>query len=61
MDAPTYAPDAWRLDDLVVSYFALPPGGAQVRAGMYAFPSLAPVAVLDGAGNPAGEWLLFER
>ncbi len=61
MDAPTYAPDAWRSGDLVVSYFALPAGGAQVRAGMYAFPSLAPVAVLDGAGNPAGEWLVFER
>jgi hypothetical protein len=32
-----------------------------VRAGMYAFPSLAPVPVLDGAGQPAGEWLEFTR
>ena len=61
VDAPTYAPEAWRAGDLVVSYFALPAGGTQVRAGMYAFPSLAPVMVLDGAGNAAGEWLIFER
>jgi hypothetical protein len=61
VDAPTYGPAAWRPGDLVVSHFALPSGGSVVRAGMYAYPSLAPVAVLDAAGNPAGEWLEFPR
>ena len=61
VDAPTYAPEAWRAGDLVASHFALPESGSAVRAGMYAFPSLAPVPVLDGAGQPAGEWLEFTR
>ena len=61
IDVPTYAPAAWRAGDLVASHFALPAGGEQVRAGMYAFPSLAPVSVLDGAGQAAGDWLLFPR
>jgi 4-amino-4-deoxy-L-arabinose transferase-like glycosyltransferase len=49
----------WRSGDLVVDYFALGGHGGVVRAGMYAWPSLAPVAVLDAAGNPAGEWIEF--
>jgi 4-amino-4-deoxy-L-arabinose transferase-like glycosyltransferase len=61
VDAPTYDPAAWRAGDLVVSFFALPPGGVTVRAGMYAYPSLAPVPVLDAAGEPAGDFLLFPR
>jgi hypothetical protein len=61
VDAPAYPPQAWRPGDLVVSRFALPSGGALVRAGMYAYPSLAPVPVLDAAGSPAGEWLEFPR
>ncbi|MEP7358434.1 MAG: hypothetical protein ABI847_14400, partial [Anaerolineales bacterium] len=60
VDAPTYPGAAWRDGDRVVSQFALP-AGARVRAGMYAYPSLAPVAVLDAAGNPAGDFLLFPR
>lgn len=59
VDAPTYAPEAWRAGDLVVSHFALPPGGAMLRVGMYSYPSLAPVPVLDVAGQPAGEWVVF--
>ncbi|MCC6188724.1 MAG: glycosyltransferase family 39 protein [Anaerolineales bacterium] len=61
VDAPTYPAEDWRPGDLVVSHFALPAGGAAVRVGMYAYPSLAPVPVLDAAGDPAGEWLEFER
>ena len=59
-DVPTYPGAAWRAGDLVASHFALP-AGAAVRTGMYAYPSLAPVAVLDAAGNPAGDFLLFPR
>jgi hypothetical protein len=61
LDAPTYAPTDWRAGDLVASYFALPASGNTVRAGMYGYPSLAPVAVLDAAGQPAGEWVEFPR
>ena len=59
-DAPTYPGASWRVGDLVVSHFALP-AGVSVRAGMYDYPSLRPVAVLDAAGNPAGDFLLFPR
>jgi hypothetical protein len=59
-DAPTYPGAAWRAGDLVVSQFALPVG-ASIRAGMYAYPSLSPVLVLDAAGNPAGDFLLLQR
>jgi hypothetical protein len=61
VDAPTYTPSVWRAGDLVVSHFALPAGGVTVRAGMYGYPSLAPVPVLDAAGEPSGEWLEFPR
>jgi hypothetical protein len=61
VDAPTYPGEAWREGDLVVSVFDLPAGGAAVRVGMYAYPSLAPVPVLDAAGAPAGEWVEFPR
>jgi hypothetical protein len=59
VDGPTYPPATWRSGDLVANRFALPEGGAFVRAGMYAYPSLAPVQVLDVAGNPAGQWIDF--
>jgi hypothetical protein len=58
-DAATYPVRDWRAGDLVVSYFPLGGAGVSVRAGMYAYPSLAPVAVLDANGNPAGEWVEF--
>jgi hypothetical protein len=65
MDEPTAATRYWRADDTVVNYFELkaPSLGAQpgvvVQSGMYAYPSLTPVNVLDAAGNPAGQWLSF--
>ena len=58
-DGPTYSAADWQAGDLVASRFALPAGGALVRAGMYAYPSLDPVPVLDAAGNPAGQWIEF--
>jgi hypothetical protein len=58
-DVATYASRYWRPNDLVVSYFALTGAGVTVRAGMYAYPALTPVQVLDVAGNPSGEWIDF--
>ncbi len=58
-DERTYAAYDWRANDLVVNYFRLAGAGVTVRAGMYAYPSLAPANVLDAAGNPAGEWIEF--
>jgi len=61
VDQATYPVASWRAGDRVVSYFELSDAGPTVRAGMYAYPSLTPVVVLDGAGNPAGEWLILPR
>lgn len=58
-DLPTYPTAYWRADDLVVSYFPLDGTGATIRTGMYGAQSLAPVQVIDIAGNPAGEWIDF--
>jgi len=52
---------SWRAGDVVLSRFALPippdlPAGRyQVWAGMYAYPDVTNVSVLDVAGNPAGD------
>ncbi len=60
-DEPTLSTRDWRAGDMVVNYFALggASAGVEVRAGMYAYPSLAPASVLDAAGNAAGDWLIF--
>ena len=60
-DEPTLSTGYWRAGDLVVNYFDLNAAGSpgSVQSGMYAYPSLAPVDVLDAAGNPAGQWLAF--
>lgn len=59
VDGATYPPETWQAGDLVANRFTLPESGSLVRAGMYAYPSLEPVAVLDAAGNPAGQWIDF--
>ena len=56
-DAPAFRPDQWRADDIVVSQFLLPwPDGAErpftIRTGMYHYPAITPVLLLDVAGNP---------
>lgn len=61
VDAPAFSPDQWQAGDRVASYFLLPVDGdpprLSIRTGMYTYPDLAPVQILDTAGNPAGEWL----
>ena len=56
-DAPAFRPDQWRMDDIVVSQFLLPwPDEAErpltIRTGMYYYPAIEPILLLDVAGNP---------
>ncbi len=56
---------AWRSGDLALQRFTIlvpddmPAGRATVRTGMYSFPDLVGVSVLDTAGNPAGDNLIL--
>ncbi len=57
VDGPTFSPAQWRAGDVVVSRFVLPwPMDGErpytIRTGMYRYPSLEPVLLLDIAGNP---------
>ncbi len=59
-DAAAFAGAQWRPGDVVISRFLLPLTGAPappltLRVGMYRFPSLESVPVLDEAANPAGD------
>jgi hypothetical protein len=61
-DAAAFAPSQWRPGDMVISRFLLAPddGASQpwrVRTGMYRYPSLEAVPILDEAANPAGDYL----
>lgn len=65
VDAPAFAGRQWRAGDVVVSRFRLPwpvenesPPEA-INVGMYRYPDLSPISVLDEAANPAGETLRF--
>jgi hypothetical protein len=56
-DAAAFSPAQWRTGDRVVSRFVLPWDEAAsrpltMRTGMYIYPELTPVLVLDVAGNP---------
>ncbi|HRQ12893.1 MAG TPA: glycosyltransferase family 39 protein [Promineifilum sp.] len=59
-DGAAFSGDQWRAGDVVISRFMLPlTGEAQppltMRVGMYRFPSLENVPVLDEAANPASD------
>jgi hypothetical protein len=59
-DAAVFSPLQWREADTVVSFFTLPwPAGSEaslmMRTGIYRYPSLENVPVMDGAGNPASD------
>jgi hypothetical protein len=63
VDAPAFRPDQWRAGDQVISRFPIPwPAageltGSAVRLGMYRYPELTAVPLLDVAGNPYAEAL----
>ena len=64
-DGAAFAARQWRAGDTVISRFFVPlPPDAQpplsMRVGMYRFPSLESVPVLDAAANPAGEAIVIE-
>ncbi len=64
VDAPAFTGDQWRPGDSVVSRFMIPwpaeEAGEPVnmRLGMYGFPDLSAVPVLDEAANPAADALI---
>ncbi len=57
LDAPAFWPAQWQAGDALISRFLMPwPDSASVpltmRVGMYRYPSLENVPLLDAAGNP---------
>jgi hypothetical protein len=63
-DAAAFAGIQWRPGDVVISRFLLPLTGAPgppltMRVGMYRFPSLESVPVLDEAANPAADFVTW--
>lgn len=63
VDAPAFPAPQWRPGDVVISRFRIPwpgpdePAPATMRVGMYRYPELTPVPLLDVAGNPYAESL----
>jgi 4-amino-4-deoxy-L-arabinose transferase-like glycosyltransferase len=65
VDGPAFSPAQWRAGDVVVSRFVLPwPEDGErpytIRTGMYSYPSLEPVLLLDVAGNPFSDAVTIE-
>jgi hypothetical protein len=63
-DAAVFAPWQWQAGDTVISFFYLPwqeiiPGPLTMRTGVYRYPSLDNVPLMDAAGNPAGDAVEF--
>ena len=64
-DGRAFPGEQWRPGDVVISRFRLPitgglPPAAVMRVGMYRFPSLENVPVLDEAANPASDAVEIE-
>jgi hypothetical protein len=63
MDGVGFAASAWREGDTVLTWFDIPisddapPPPYFVRSGMYTYPDIVGVSLLDMAGNPAGEFI----
>lgn len=57
-DHASFPTTSWQPDDVILHHFALPlpadlaPGSYTVRAGLYTYPDLVEIPVVDGAGNP---------
>ncbi|MCJ7549662.1 MAG: hypothetical protein MUQ30_08275, partial [Anaerolineae bacterium] len=60
-DHAAFPSDSWQMDDLVLSRFGLSlpeepaPGPYRLRAGMYAYPEIQSVAVVDPEGRPVDD------
>ena len=63
MDGVGFAASSWRVGDTVMTWFDIPIAGEApfppytLRVGMYTYPDVVGVSVLDVAGNPAGEFV----
>jgi hypothetical protein len=63
-DGPSVLPAYWRSGDTVLNWFEIPippdatPGEYMMRVGMYAYPEMRNIPVVDGTDNQAiGEWV----
>ncbi len=62
-DGVGYPASEWRVGDTVMIWFDIaispdaPPPPYYVRSGMYTYPEIANVPLLDPAGNPAGQFV----
>jgi 4-amino-4-deoxy-L-arabinose transferase-like glycosyltransferase len=61
-DGPVFDPMSWRAGDTVVSFLRLPAAGEEqqatmMRVGVYTYPDLSSVPIMDVAGNPAGDYV----
>ncbi len=60
-DLSSFPAASWRTGDLVLTRFqiaiddAAPPGAYWIRMGMYSYPEVVNVPVVDGAGNPTAD------
>ena len=65
IDGPAFSPSQWRAGNVIVSRFVLPwPEDGErpysIRTGMYRYPSLEPVLLLDIAGNSFSDAVTIE-
>jgi len=62
-DGAGFAAADWQVGDVVLTWFDIdispdaPPPPYSVRVGMYSYPDIANVQLIDVAGNPAGEFV----
>ncbi len=64
-DHAAFPSDLWQMDDLVLSRFGLSlppelaPGTYRLRAGMYSYPDIQSVAVVDPEGRPVDDGIVL--
>jgi len=63
MDGVGLPVSEWRVGDTVLTWFDIPIGADApdppyfIRSGMYTYPDIVSISLLDVAGNPAGEFI----
>ncbi len=63
MDGVGFPASGWRVGDTVLTWFDVaisddaPPPPYFIRSGMYTYPDIVNISLLDAAGNPAGEFI----
>lgn len=61
-DGPVFEPGSWQAGDTVVAFLWLPvvadsQSARMMRSGVYRYPELQSVPIMDVAGNPAGDYV----